>query len=217
MWFFKNLDIYEGISEEILCQIATNAYDEDYRRGTQIYTPFEPAQNIYVIRRGEMILYHSKDGKRAIFDTLGPGSVFGIFDPHQEKPTHYAETTKGSMLCVTPLNEFMKIIHHHPEMMLNLMQKMAHRIQDYERKILSNVENASERVLIELERLKKKRSQSLMGKLIPLPLQITHEKLAEHTNLNRVTVTRCLKKLKAEGWININQKGVIELNKKGAI
>ena len=213
MWFVKKLDIYEGVSEKILCKIAINAYDEAYRRGTQIYSPFEAVQNIYVIKRGEIILYHSKEGKRAIFDTLGPESVFGIFDPTQESPTHYAETTKNTMLCITPLNEFMKIVHHHPEMMLNLMQKMAHRIQDYEQKILSNIETTSERVFIELERLKKKRSQSLMGKLIPLRLQITHEKLAEHTNLNRVTMTRCLKKLKAEGLIHITQKGVIELKR----
>ena len=141
----------------------------------------------------------------------GAGSVFGTFDPNQDKPTHFAETNKRSMLCVTPLDEFQKIIHHHPEMMLNLMQKMAHRIQDYETKMRSNIETASEKVYSELERLQKKRQFSWIGKFVPIPLQITHEKLAEHTNLNRVTVTRSLKKLKEEGLITIDGKGVIEI------
>ena len=211
MWFLKNLDIYEGISEKTLCQIAQKAFEESYKKGTQIYTPHEDDQNIYCIKHGEMILYHSKDGKRAIFDTLGPGSVFGSFDPGQERPTHFAETTRNTLLCVTPLSEFLKIVESHPEMMLRFMQKMAQRIQDYETKIRSNIETASERVYSELERLKKKRQRSFIGKLIPIPLQITHEKLAEHTNLNRVTVTRSLKRLKEEGLISIDEKGVIEL------
>lgn len=213
MWFLKDLDIYSGISEKSLCQIAPNSFEEDYRKGTHIYTPHQSDQNIYVLKHGEIILYHSKDGKRAIFDTLGPGSVFGNFDQGQEKPTHFAETTKSTLLCVTPLNEFLKIIQHHPEMMLNLMQRMASRIQDYETKIKSNIETASERVYSELERLQKKRQRGIVGKFLPVPLQITHEKLAEHTNLNRVTVTRSLKKLKDEGLISIDSKGVIELTK----
>jgi len=213
MWFLKDLDIYSGVSEKSLCQIAPGSFEEDYRKGTQIYTPHQGDHNIYNIKHGEVILYHSKDGKRAIFDTLGPGSVFGNFDQSQDKPTHFAETTKGTLLCVTPLDEFLKIIQQHPELMLNLMQSMASRIQDYETKIKSNIETASEKVFTELERLQKKRQSSLIGKFMPVPLQITHEKLAEHTNLNRVTVTRSLKKLKDDGLISINSKGVIELTK----
>ncbi len=213
MWFLKDVNIYEGISEKVHCKLAPNSYEEGMTRATQIYTPHEANQNIYVIKYGEVILYHAKNGKRSIFDTLGPGSVFGTFDPKQEKPTHFAETTKRSMICVTPLDEFQKIIHHHPEMMLNLMQNMAHRLQDYETKMRSNIETASERVYSELERLQKKKQFSLIGKFMPIPLQITHEKLAQHTNLNRVTVTRSLKKLKENGLISIDKKGIIELKR----
>ncbi len=213
MWFLKDLDIYEGVSEKAHCLLAPTSIEENFRKGTQIYTPHTPDNNIYVLKHGEIILYHSKDGKRSIFDTLGPGSVFGSFDPHQEKPTHFAETTKGTLLCVTSLDEFLKIVQNRPELILSLMQKMVRRVQDYEIKIRSNIETASERVYLELERLQKKRQSSFVGKLIPVPLQITHEKLAEHTNLNRVTVTRSIKKLKDDGLISVTDKGVIELSK----
>jgi len=212
-WVLKDLDIYKGIAEKTLCQLAPTSFEETYKKGTQIYTPHEPARNIYSLKHGEIILYHARDGKRAIFDTLGPGAVFGNFDPNQEKPTHFAETTRSTLLCITPLDEFLKIVATKPEIMLNLMQNMAERIQDYEDKIRMNIETASERVYSELERLQKKKLGSLLGKFMPLPLQITHEQLAEHTNLNRVTVTRSLKKLKEEGLIVIDNKGVIELKK----
>jgi len=213
MWFLKNLDIYKGVSEKTLCLLAPTSFEENYNKETQIYTPHTTDRNIYVLKHGEIILYHSKDGKRAIFDTLGPGSVFGSFDLNQVKPTHFAETTKNTLLCITPLDGFLNIIQNNPELMLNLMQRMAERVQDYETKIRSNIETASERVYLELERLQKKRQRSFVGKLIPVPLQITHEKLAEHTNLNRVTVTRSIKKLKDDGLISVGENGVIELIK----
>jgi len=212
MWFLKNLDIYAGVSEKTLCLLAPKSFEETYKKGTQIYTPHRTDNNIYVLKHGEIILYHSKEGKRAIFDTLGPGSVFGSFDLNQEKPTHFAETTKNTLLCVTSLDEFLKIVENQPQLMLHLMQSMAERMQDYETKMRSNIETASERVYSELERLQKKRQRSFIGKIIPVPLQITHEKLAEHTNLNRVTVTRSIKKLRDEGLITVDNKGVIELS-----
>lgn len=213
-WFLKNLDIYEGISEAALCRIAETAYETTRPKNFQVYSPHEPDGNIYVLKRGEVVLYHSKNGKRAIFDTLEPGSVFGSFDPSNIVPGHFAVTTRPSLLCVTPLNEFLKIIAQHPEAMLRLMQKMALRIHDYELKIHSGIEGASERIYNELLRIQQKRQRSFLGKLMPVPLQITHETIAEYTNLNRVTVTRGLKALKEQGLVTIEKDtGAIRLKK----
>lgn len=210
-WVIKDMiDLYEGIPEAKFCEIAPQSVDKNLKKDQLIYSPDEKNQNIYVVHRGEVILYHSRDGKRAIFDTLGPGSVFGSFDPGSEYPTHYAQATKNTMLCTTPLDEFLKVISAYPEAMLNLMRKMALRIKDYEIRMKSSIETAVERVYSELSRLHHKRQKSLLSKMIPL--QMTHEKIAELTNLNRVTVTRCIKKLKEEGLIEVDHKtGVITL------
>ncbi len=210
IYVLKDFNIYEGIPEKEFCEIATSSVDREYSNGSRIYSPYEDDGNIYVVHRGEIVLYHSNDGKRAIFDTLGPGSVFGSFDFKNPKPNHFAEVTKNAMLCVTPVKEFLRVIAAYPESMLRMMQKMAVRINDYEEKIKSNIETASERIYFELVRLQKKRESNPITRLIPL--QITHEKIAEHTNLNRVTVTRCIKKLKNDGMIEVDQgTGVIKL------
>lgn len=210
IYVLKDFNIYEGIPEKEFCDIARSSVDRKYKKGNRIYSPYEDDGNIYVVHRGEIVLYHSKDGKRAIFDTLGPGSVFGSFDFQNPRPNHFAEVTKNAMLCVTPVKEFLQVISAYPETMLRMMQKLAIRINDYEEKIKSNIETASERIYSELVRLQKKRKSNPITRLIPL--QITHEKIAEHTNLNRVTVTRSIKRLKDEGMIEINDKtGVIKL------
>ncbi len=205
LWILKNIDIYEGISEASLCEIAPHSFETNTLRGSQIYSPHQPNENIYVLKQGEVILYHSREGKRAIFDTLGPGAVFGSFDSENLTANHFAEASKPSLLCVTPVQEFLKIISRHPEAMLRLMQKMAIRIRDYEQKIQSNVETALEKVYSELVRLRKKRN---------LPLRVTHETIAELTHLNRVTVTRCIQTLKKKGWVTIEKNtGALTLQK----
>lgn len=210
--FLRDIDIYEGIPETSFCKIAPNSFEDNFSKGTQLYSPHQTDGKIYVMHRGEVILYHSKDGKRAIFDTLGPGSVFGSFDPKNPRPNHFAETSKGSYLCVTPVDEFLKVISVHPEAMLNFMQKMATRIHDYEVKISTSLETASEKIYQELLRLNKKRQQGILSKFAKIPLQVTHEQIAERTNLNRVTVTRSLKQLKKDGLVSIEEKtGIIHL------
>lgn len=208
----KDIDIYDGIPESSFCKIAPSSFEDNFAKDSQLYTPHQEDGKIYCVKRGEVILYHSKNGKRAIFDTLGPGSVFGSFDPKNILPNHFAQTTKNSYLCVTPVDEFLKVISAHPETMLKFMQKMAHRIHDYEIKIQNSIETATKRVYQELMRLHKKRQHSLLGKIMKIPLQVTHEQIAERTNLNRVTVTRSLKKLRNEGLVTIEKKtGIIHL------
>lgn len=211
-FFLKNVDIYDNIPEESLSKIAEHTFEEDYRKNTPLYSPHKPDGFIYVLKRGEVILYHSKDGKRSIFDTLEPGAVFGSFDPDNLTPNHFAQTTKNSYLYRTPVGEFLKIITAHPKAVIRLMQKMTARINDYEQKIQNSIETAAERVYQELLRLNKKRQHSLLGKWMQIPLQVTHEEIAERTNLNRVTVTRCLKKLRLKGLITIEKEtGIIHL------
>lgn len=210
--FLKNINIYEGIPESSFCKIAPNSFEDNFPKGSQLYSPHQTDGKIYVIHRGEVVLYHSKDGKRAIFDTLGPGAVFGSFDPKNTTPNHFAETAKNSYLCVTPVDEFLKVISAHPEAMLNLMQKIAARITDYEVRIKNSIETATEKIYQELLRLNKKRHQGILNKLIKIPLQVTHEQIAERTNLNRVTVTKGLKKLKEDGLVTIEDgTGTIHL------
>lgn len=211
-WVLKGIDLYESIPEKEFCAIAVSAVDKNYAKDAVVYTPHEPVGHIYVVHSGEVILYHSKEGRRAIFDTLGPGSVFGCFDPENPTPAHFAQAIKPTVLCTTPVSEFMQIVAKHPELMLRLMQKMAIRISDYEQKIGAGMNTAVERVYQELLRLRKKKQNSSLGRPLPIPLQATHEQLAERTNLNRVTVTRCLRQLRERGLIAVDKNtGIIRL------
>lgn len=202
--FLRNCELYEGLSDEEICSVAQSSVNRNYTKGELIYTPHTPAPNIYIVKKGEVQLYHSIDGKKIVFDILTPGSVFGCFQMEQSLPNHFAECSKPGYLCTTPINEFLQLVQVYPEITLRLMQKMAHRLNEYETKLEASSGDAATKILYELKRIQEKRSRNFFGKIFSLPLRMTHEEIAHLTGLNRVTVTRTMQELIHMGKISID-------------
>jgi CRP/FNR family transcriptional regulator, cyclic AMP receptor protein len=204
LFCLKNVDLYEGISEKELIRLTDKAIESTVKKGTILYSPTKPAQYIYVIKEGEIELYREENGTKVVLETLFPGDVFGDFGG---KPTtHFAAVARRSYLCQTPREEFLNIVRHHPEISFRLMQALAQKTRYYEDKITSLSGPARNRILDELRHLAHKNKHSLWGKMFPLPLKISHQKLAEKTGLNRVTVTKLLGELRNEGVLTIDEK-----------
>ena len=91
------------------------------------------------------------------------------------------------------------------------MQDMSSRIREYQDEVGAQQGTAKELILHELQRLHTKKQKSFLG-LFEVPLRVTHQKLADLTGLNRVTITRTLKELKEDKLISIDsESGVINL------
>jgi len=211
-WYITQLDVFDGISDMEIMQIAEKALEHRCDSHKQIYSPHDKNdQYVYMLKEGEVVLYHSQNGKRRIFDVLGPGSIFGNFIPASASSSHFAEALPGSRYCSLPVNDFQKVVSAHPEVLMRMLQKLSARLQDYEHKLRMDMGSATEKVLGELQRYQKKKRNpfSLLAK--DPPLAMSHEKIAELTGLNRVTVTRSLKLLKMQGDIDIDPKGLILL------
>ncbi|PCI25148.1 hypothetical protein COB57_02955 [Candidatus Peregrinibacteria bacterium] len=208
----KDIDIYAGLTDEEIVCIAKNSHDKSLNKNNLIYSPFEENSNIYVLKKGEVQLYHTIKDKKVVFDVLTPGSVFGCLDPSQLIPNHFAECSRGAFLCVTPVKEYIEIVKARPEMMLRFIQKIAERLRDYEKKLEASSGSASDKILYEIKRVKEKRSRNFFGKIFQMPLRMTHEHLAVLTGLNRVTVTRTIDELKKTNKLIIDEKtGGMEL------
>lgn len=207
IFYLKNLDIYNWIWEtEWFMKIAKNSCDYSKSKNQEIYSPKKEDQNIYVLKKWEIELYHFKNWKKIIFDTLTPWDVFWNFESENPYPTHFAVCSRDCYICTTPLDEFLMVVSKHPNLILNLMQKMANRIKDYEQKIEIWNFSAEDRIIYELKRLKIKKSTNFFGQIFDIPLRITHKKISDLTFLNRVTVTKIISKLSKEWKIKLDKK-----------
>jgi CRP/FNR family transcriptional regulator len=209
-WYLSQIYLFEGISDMEIMRIAAKAQDQRYAACMHLYGPHDGRdRNVFILKEGEVCLYHSRDGRKTVFDVLGPGSVFGHFLPRTEGASHHAEALPGSRVCVLTPEDFQKVIASHPDVLMRLVQTLADRLSDYERKLELDTGSALERVLGELKRYSRKKRNPFSLLTAEPPLALSHEKLAELTGLNRVTVTRMLKLLKLRGDIDIDERGRI--------
>lgn len=211
LWYLQNLDLFQGIPDEEIMSIANKIVEKKCHKKEVLYTPFETNKYICVLKKGEVTLYHSHQGRKLIIDILKPGAIFGNFGFDESASEHFAEVTEDSYMCFFEMEDFLKIIQAKPEVMLRFMKIMSNRIKDYEHKMKGNLYDAKEKIIHHLEILEDKNRRSLMSRLRPKQIKITHNKLAQQVGLSRETVTRAISDLRKEGRITSDESGSVTL------
>jgi len=212
LWYLKKIDVFKGISDDEVLKIAKKVFEKKCQKKEILYTPFESTNCIYVLKKGEVTLYHLHNGKKLIIDVISEGSIFGNFNFQKENSSHFAEVTQSSYICIFHLEDFIKIIQSKPELMLKLLQLMSQRMNHYEERFKESIFDAKEKILNQLHLLRKSKKRNLLKKLMGREKKITHEKLSHYTGLTRETVTRVIQELKKEGKVHINPDGGLNLS-----
>jgi CRP/FNR family transcriptional regulator len=89
------------------------------------------------------------------------------------------------------------------------MKVLNKRLSQYEAQIRSlSALQARDRLLATIRLLNQKEDESILPPILRMPTRITHEKLGHMTGLTRETVTKELKNLQAEGFINVDKKHI---------
>lgn len=207
VWYLQQIDLFQGISDEEIMQIADQVIEKKCAKKEMLYTPFDEQDSIWVLKKGEVTLYHSHYGKKLIIDTLKPGSIFGNINFEEGSADHFAEVTEDAYMCIFSKEDFMKVIQAKPDLMIKLIKLMSGRLSEYEKRIKNGLYDAKEKIIHHLEIESDRNSNGLFAKL--KKKNFTHEKIAEHIGLSRETVTRAINDLKKEGKIKADEKGVI--------
>ena len=207
LWYLQQIDLFEGLSEAELAQIAHSMQGKHYSHKQLLYTPYADVESVYLLKKGEITIYYSHEGKRLILDVLKPGSLFGNLNFQENKSPHFAEASKDAFVCAFSQQDLIHIFAKHPELVLRFFQYTAQRMGEYEDKMKGMLFDAKDKVLNQLELIQKK--QKRFKWFAPQKISISHLSLSEHTGLSRETVTRALQALKKEGLIEVDAQGGI--------
>lgn len=199
-WYLQQLDLFQGISDEEIMNIAGKVIEKSCRKKEIIYMPNEVNDSIYVLKKGEITLYNAHAGKRLIIEILKPGSIFGNISFQKDRTTHFAEASQDSYFCIFTVEDFTAILHSKPELMMRFLQHVSEKMQNYERRLKGGLFDAKEKILQQLDIfLEEQKKSNLLSKLFGKKSKITHDHLAELTGLSRETVTRAINDLKKAG------------------
>lgn len=198
-WHLEKIDLFKDLSDLEIDSISNYFREKKCYKKELIYTPDSEVDRIYFLKKGEVTLYFSKNGKRQILDILGPDSIFGPLSYKTKKVDHFAEFTKDGHLCSVKINDFLLIASKFPSIFKRLLEVIGEKFAGNHLKIKNNILSAEERVL---EFINSQKNEQSIGALIKSkfikPKKITHALIAQSTGLSRETVSRVMQKLKNE-------------------
>jgi CRP-like cAMP-binding protein len=207
--YLLETEVFRPLSEPERTWLAESTTMVSCERGRVFYTPDEPGEVVFILKRGRVDLYRiAPDGRKLVVATLGPHTIFGEMGLlGQGMYGCYAEATEDSLICVLSRSDLQALIRRNPEVGLRLLAELGARLQQREE---------------ELEALA---FRSLPARLAMLLLReadiygtidgYTHQELAERLGTYRETVSQLLGRFRGEGLVAVEPRRIRILDRVG--
>ena len=185
---------------------------EAIERGKTIFFPGDPAERIFLLRRGAVRLSRVyESGEEITVALLRENSIFGVLSlltgQRSDRFYHAIAFTRVELLSA-PAASVRKAIEEDPSVALLLLQGLSSRILQTETMIetLTHRDMSSRLVSFLLVLC---RDFGLPGEQgITIDLKLSHQAIAEAIGSTRVTITRLLGDLRTAGLLEIDRKRI---------
>ncbi len=185
------------------------------KKGTVLFNDGQPLDNLYFIKEGFVKLYRlSEEGRESTIYLYGPGQILGIraLTSKDECAKHYAEAITDLKILTISRKEYIEVVSLNPEYLVDLLHIFINRLNYTERRLESFVlTDTVARVALFLSDCAS-RFGEIKNNAAVLPLELTHQRIAEFVGSFRETVTLAVQKLEKTGVVKIEKKKVTILN-----
>lgn len=199
IWYLKQLNIFSELSDKEIRSIANIVKEKNVARKQIVFFP-EDRERLFFLKTGQVEIYEiTRDGRKIILDTLGPGNIFGTFSAPGE--ANFAQAQDDAFLCVAEKDIFLEYISSHPKLASKVVAALMDNLTSaYSSLISVSQSRATERVKYKLLDLGQKYGKKEDG-VVYLNRKFSQEQIAQMVGLSRETVSRTLAKLKKQGII----------------
>jgi len=125
--FLINLPLFQGLSSDQVAQLQPLFSPCDYAVGTVIFQQGEPAEHLYAVLTGEVIVrFKPEDGPALVVARIRPGGVVGWSAAlHSHKYTSAALTSEESQLLRVRGTDLRSICEQQPDLSQVLLDNLA--------------------------------------------------------------------------------------------
>ena len=202
----RTIPLFSSVSDEDLESIASLLIERRFPKHKTIVEEGLPGDYMYVIREGRVkVTKLSGDGREKILELLEEGSFFGEMSLLDSAPRSASvkALTEVRILALAR-NDFLNVLRRSPDLALAVIQELTQRLrqQDEQASSLSfqRVKERTQGLLVRLAR----DETGVPGRLATPSL--THQQIADMIGTSRETVTRAVKGLKQDGWLEQDGK-----------
>ena len=198
----RAIPLFGSLDDKDLGEIADLLIDRKYPKDAVVFEDGSMGDYMYVIQGGEVkVTKMSEDGREKILEILAEGEFFGEMALLDREPRSASvKTTRACTLLALSRQDFLGLLRQNPDISLEMIRELARRLRETDEQIrgllFERVEGRTRRLL------RRRATDAIPGrsdrKATP---PITHQQLADLVGTSRETITRVVKELKDEGWL----------------
>jgi CRP/FNR family cyclic AMP-dependent transcriptional regulator len=202
----RSIPLFAHVLDTDLDEIASHLIERRYPRNTTIVEEGLAGDYMYVIREGRVkVTKLSEDGREKILEFLEAGDFVGEMALLERAPRSASVKTLAPVrLLALSRTDFLATLRRNPDLALAVIEVLCGRLR-------TQNDQAS---ALSFQRVKD-RTKGLLVRLAKEPVgdgsrrgtpQLTHQQIADMIGTSRETVTRVVKELKQDDWLDQDGK-----------
>ncbi|HKG24422.1 MAG TPA: Crp/Fnr family transcriptional regulator [Thermomicrobiales bacterium] len=209
MGYLRETAVFVSLSPAEQTWLAESTTMITCEQGRVFYTPNEPGEVVFLLKRGKVDLYRlAPDGRKLVVSTLGPHTIFGEMGLiGQAMYGCFAEAATDCLLCVLSRADLQALIRRNPDVGLNLLAELGRRLQQREEELEAL---AFRGLPVRLATLLLREADAY-GTVVGL----SHQDLAERLGTYRETVSQLLGRFRHEGLVAVEPRRIRLLDRTG--
>ncbi len=197
----RAIPIFRDATEQDLESLALHLIERRFPKNAIIVDEGLAGDYMYVIRSGRVkVTKASGDGREKIMNLLSAGDFFGEMSLLDDEPRSASVTTlEPTLLLALSRRDFMELLNNSSALAVCVIQELTRRLRDTDEQASSmSFQKVQERTRGLFERIAQEEG---VGEHFRITPTLTHQQIADMIGTSRETVTRAVKRLKDDGWL----------------
>jgi CRP-like cAMP-binding protein len=211
----RAIPLFEKIGDEDLAALAGVIIERRFPKNVTIVEEGLSGDYMYVICEGRVkVTKSSDDGREKILDILEAGSFFGDMALFDRAPRSASvKTLEASRLLALSRRDVLDVMRRSTDFSLAIIQVLIHRLRETgEQASAMSFQGVKARAKGLLTRVAEPQADGRC-----LTPSLTHQQIADMIGSSRETVTRVVKQLKQDDWLDQEGKRYIVSNEQAAL
>ena len=199
----KSVSLFYDLSEKELGYISSRMIAKKFETGNLIFMENSEGEKCFFVAEGSVkVTRLSEDGKEVILAMLNKGEFFGemaLLDGESRSANVIA--LENTEVLTLNREDFLSVLQDYPQIAIQLLKEMAHRLRKSDRQIASlSLSDAEKRIALCILRFADEQGIIKNGevKIPKIPIQ---QDIANMSGTSRETVSRALNLLEKENYI----------------
>ncbi|MFI9203974.1 Crp/Fnr family transcriptional regulator [Streptomyces sp. NPDC053048] len=204
-WCISDVDIFRDLSEREMDAIAAAAPMKGYLAGEVLYSPHQPSETIFILKRGRVRVFRvSADGRALTTAIISPGTIFGeMVLLGQRMYDNFAEALDEVTVCVMSRADVRRLLLSDSRVAARITEILGRRLADIEQRLSDSIfKSVPQRIAATLI--------TLAAEVRPRPLAprrpqiaLTHQQIAALAGTSRETTTKVLHDFADRGLLRL--------------